>query len=112
MWELDPDVKAKILSLSLRAAMKEKLARKVADAAKGQNVTATINAAVQQEVDRALFELFGAKPAKGYYVVEETKQRGLLKSFFGYLYSQAQQVLSSAMAGQSPSSDSKDNPNP
>lgn len=96
LWELDPSVRQKILQLSLRAAMKEKLARKVADAAKGANVTKVVNAAAAQEVDRALFELFGAKPADGYYVVDPSQapRRGLLQSFFGWLSSLASQERS------------------
>jgi hypothetical protein len=80
------------LQLSLRAAMREKMARKVADAAKGANVTATVNAAAEQEVERALTELFGypVKPAAGY--VMDTTQRpgimgGLARNFFGLLSS-------------------------
>jgi hypothetical protein len=96
LWELDPAVRQKILQLTLRAAMKEKLARKVADAAKGANVTKVVDAAAAQEVDRALFELFGARPADGYYVTDPDRlpRRGLLQSFFGYLYSRAMRALS------------------
>lgn len=88
LWELDPNVKQKVLALTLRAAMREKMARKVADAAKGQNVTAVVNAAAEREVERALTELFGA-PVTAYTLNadELPQRRGLLQSFFGLLSS-------------------------
>lgn len=94
LWELDPAVKQKVLQLSLRAAMREKMARKVADAAKGANVTATVNAAADQEVQRALHELFGApvKPATGYYVIDHDRRPSwgeLARGFFGSLLERA-----------------------
>lgn len=109
LWELDPSVKAKVLQLSLRAAMKEKLARKVADAAKGATVTAAVNDAAQREVDRALFELFGARPASGYYVIDEQKQGtgGWVSNFFGWLSRQGQSILSLGMPSQSRESPSE-----
>jgi hypothetical protein len=104
LWMLDPDVKDAINRLTLRAAMKEKMSRKVADAAKGQNVTAAINAAAAQEVDRALYELFGARPATGYYVMDDTKHSswgGLAASFFGWASKRVQSLVSSVTASQS-----------
>ena len=85
IWELDPSVRQKILQLTLRASMKEKMARKVADAAKGAKVTETVNAAAEREVERALTELFGApvRPVAG-YVMGETKGGGWLTSFFDF----------------------------
>lgn len=109
LWELDPNVREKILKLSLRAAMKELMTRRVADAAKGQNVTKAVNEAAQKEVDRALWELFGARPAEGYYVMdEEPKRGGLMQSFFGFLSSRAQQALSSVTGGLSQESPSEE----
>jgi len=107
LWELDPNVKEKILSLTLRAAMKQKMARKVADAAKGQNVTAVVNAAAEREVERALTELFGS-PVTAYKMdaTSYEPRRGLLASFFGSLFSLGQHVLSSTMPTQSQPSDS------
>jgi hypothetical protein len=102
VWELDPSVKAKVLQLSLRMAMKEKMARKVADAAKGANVSATINAAAEHEVERALTELFGT-PVRGYVMNADKmpQRRTLLQSFFGYLSSLARQVFSQDMLSPS-----------
>lgn len=113
LWELDPSVKESVLKLSLRAAMKQKLAHKVADAAKGANVTATVSAAAEREVERALTELFGAQ-VTGYVMNadELPARQGLLSSFFGYLYSRAQQALSSAMDGQRQDSSSNEPTNP
>jgi hypothetical protein len=86
VWQLDPDVRQKILQLTLRAAMREKMARKVADAAKGQNVTQVVNAAAEREVERALTELFGTpvRPVAG-YVMDEPKRGGGLTSMFRFL---------------------------
>jgi hypothetical protein len=113
LFSLDPDVKDKVNRLTLRAAMKEKLTRKVAERAKGAHVTARVDAAAEREVEKALFELFGAVPAEGYYVMDAPKEGGgLLKSFFGYLYSRAQQVLSSATDGRSQPSPSDEPVNP
>lgn len=96
IWQLDPDVRQKILALTLRAAMKEKLARKVADAAKGAKVTDTVNAAAEREIERALTELFGT-PVTAYTMQpsDDTPQiKGLLKSFFAYWLRRAQQAYS------------------
>jgi hypothetical protein len=105
LWELDPGVRQKILQLTLRAAMKEKMARKVADAAKGARVTETVNAAAEREVERALTELFGApvRPVSG-YVIDEPKRGGLgrlLTSFFGLLSKLGQFTYSPATPSQS-----------
>jgi hypothetical protein len=88
LWELDPSVKEKVQRLTLRMAMKEKMTRKVAEAAKGQNVTSVVNAAAQREVDRALTELFGT-PVTGYVIQTKDlpQRKGLLQSFFDFLYS-------------------------
>jgi hypothetical protein len=112
VWMLDPDVQQKILAGTLRAAMKQKLAHKVADAAKGANVTARVSAAAEREVERALTELFGAQ-VTGYVMNadELPARRGLLSSFFGSLYSWAQRGLSSTMPTQSqPPESDKTNP--
>jgi hypothetical protein len=113
LWELDPNVKQKILALTLRAAMKEKMARKVADAAKGQNVSAVVNAAAEREVERALTELFGA-PVTAYKMnaADFEQRRGLLQSFFGGLYSLVQRGLSSTMPTPSQPSPSPDDQEP
>ena len=105
LWELDPHVRQKILQLTLRAAMREKMARKVADAARGQNVTQVVNAAAEREVERALTELFGApvRPVSG-YVMAEPKRRGLgalLTSFFDSWSKRERPTSSPAMASQS-----------
>ena len=101
IWELDPGVREKILQLSLRVAMKQKMAQQVAEAAKGQNVTATVNAAAKREVDRALTELFG-HPVSGYVMdTDETKPRGLLASFFDMLSSRLRHEISQRMPSQS-----------
>jgi len=107
LWELDPTVKQKVLQLSLRAAMKEKLARKVADAARGEHVTARVNAAAEREVERALTELFGTR-VHGYVMDGDDlpKRRGLLQSFFDFLYSFKQREPSENMPTQSQPSDS------
>ena len=107
LWELDPNVKESVLKQTLRAAMKQKMAQQVANAAKGANVTTAVNKAAEREVEKALYELFGARPAEGYYVMDAPKEGGgLVKSFFGYLYSRAQQALSSATDGRSQASPS------
>jgi hypothetical protein len=111
IWELDPAVREKITLLTLRAAMKKKMADRVADAAKGARVTDAVNKAASKEVDRALWELFGARPADGYYVMDEPK-RGLLSSFFGLLYERAMQALSSGTPSQSQPSASDEPTNP
>ena len=104
LWELDPGVKEHILRLTLRAAMKQKLAHKVAEAAKGANVTATVNAAAEREVERALTELFG-QPVTAYRVDTSAeplpRMGGLLRSFFGYLWERAQRAYSPATPSQS-----------
>ena len=100
VWELDPSVKEKVLLLSLRAAMKQKMAQGVANAAKGQNVTNVVNAAAQQEVERALTELFGT-PVSGYVMNNMPQRRSLLQSFFGMLSSQLQHAISTLMPSQS-----------
>jgi hypothetical protein len=95
LWELDPAVKDKVFRLSLRMAMKQVLTRKVSDAAKGASVNAAVNAAAQREVDRALYELFGARPADGYYVVDQNAappRRNILQSFFDLLSTSIQSV--------------------
>lgn len=97
LWELDPAVKQKVLALTLRMAMREKMARKVADAAKGQNVSAVVNAAAEREVERALTELFGqpVRPVAGYVMNEAERPTigGLVSSFFGSLLKRAQSAL-------------------
>ncbi len=107
VWELDPSVKEKVLLLSLRAAMKQKMAQKVAEAAKGNNVTAVVNAAAEREVERALTELFGA-PVTGYTLNanELPQRRTLLQSFFGMLSSQLQHAISQLTPSQSEPRDS------
>ena len=111
LWMLDPDVKEKVQRLTLRAAMKEKMSRRVAEAAKGQNVTQAVNAAAEREVERALTELFGA-PVTAYTMNadELPKRGGLWQSFFAYLSSQARRALSSVMDGQSQPQDSPEDP--
>lgn len=112
LWELDPAVREKITLLTLRAAMKKKMADKVADAAKGQNVTTAVNAAASREVERALTELFGA-PVTGYVINAEDlpKRKGLLQSFFDLLSRLGQLTYSPDTPSQSNPSDS-DEPNP
>lgn len=114
IWELDPAVREKITLLTLRAAMKKKMADKVADAAKGANVTTRVNAAAQREVDRALTELFGA-PVTGYVIQAEDlpQRRGLLQSFFGWLSRLGQLTYSPDTLSQSePSNSQNDQPQP
>jgi hypothetical protein len=110
VWELDPSVREKVLALSLRVAMKEKVARQVAQAAKGQNVNAVVSAAAQREVDRALTELFGA-PVTGYTMnaadLPTTASRGLMSSFFGMLSSQLRRAISTLTPSQSERPDSQ-----
>lgn len=109
IWELDPGVREKITLLTLRAAMKKKMASKVADAARGAHVTEAVSRAASQEVDRALWELFGAKPADGYYVMgEPPKSGGLAASFFGWALRLVQSLASSGMASASSPSDSEE----
>jgi hypothetical protein len=102
IWELDPGVRQKILQLTLRAAMKEKMARKVADAAKGAKVTQTVNAAAEREVERALTELFGmpVRTVAG-YVMDEPKRGGWLTSFFDFWSRLGQRTSSPDTASQS-----------
>jgi hypothetical protein len=115
IWELDPTVKESVLKLSLRAAMKQKLAHKVAEAARGANVTARVSEAADQEVERALTELFG-QPVTAYRV-DTTAQAGasvggLLRSFFGSLLERAQRAYLSDMPSQpQPSPSEPTNPN-
>lgn len=113
LWELDPAVRDKVFRLSLRMAMKQVLTRKVSDAAKGASVNAAVNAAAQREVDRALYELFGARPANGYYVVDQNEapgRRGLLQSFFGWLSTLKQYASSGNTPTPSQHSDSSKEP--
>lgn len=111
LWELDPAVKDKVFRLSLRMAMKQVLTRKVSEAAKGTQVSAAVNAAAQREVDRALYELFGARPADGYYVVTDAPpRRTLLQSFFDGLSSTIQRVLSENTRTQSQPSELPNEP--
>jgi hypothetical protein len=110
IWELDPSVREKVQRLTLRMAMKEKLTRRVAEAAKGQNVNQVVNAAAEREVERALTELFG-HPVYRVDMPNYEPPRGLLQSFFGYLSSRARQALSDAMTSRSqPSSSQGDTP--
>jgi hypothetical protein len=108
VWELDPSVKEKVLLLSLRAAMKQKMAQRVAEAAKGQNVSSVVNAAAEREVERALTELFGA-PVTGYTMnaSDLPQRRTLLQSFFGMLSSQLQHAISQLTPSQSEPKDSE-----
>lgn len=112
LWELDPAVKDKVFRLSLRMAMKQVLTRKVSEAAKGASVNAAVNAAAEREVDRALFELFGARPADGYYVMDNAAppRRTLLQSFFGWLSSITQPEPSENTRTQSQPSGSQTEP--
>lgn len=107
-WELDPTVKAKVLQLTLREAMKEKVAQKVMDAAKGANVDAVINAAAAHEVDQALSDLFQTKAQGGYYAIESNAlpRRTAAQSFFDGLFSLARRALSSVTGTQSQPLDS------
>lgn len=108
LFQLDPSVREAILKLTLRAAMKEKMARSVADAAKGAHVTEAVHRAAKQEVDRALWELWGARPADGYYVMEDAPKRGgLVSSFFGSLWQRTRQAFLSGMPQQSQESPSE-----
>jgi len=109
VWELDPSVKEKVLLLSLRAAMKQKMAQQVAQAARGENVSAVVNAAAQQEVERALTELFGT-PVSGYVMNanDMPQRRTLLQSFFGMLSSSLQRIISAGMPSQSERPSSED----
>ncbi len=103
LWELDPHVRQKILQLTLRAAMREKMARKVADAAKGQNVAQVVNAAAEREVERALTELFGA-PVVAYKVNRAdlpASQDGILSRFFGFWSKRGQPTSSPATPSRS-----------
>ena len=108
VWELDPSVRKKVLLLSLRAAMEEKLAHEVANAAKGANVTAVINAAAAHEVDRTLSDLFGTPAQGGYYAIDGNAlpRRTAAQSFFDGLFSLARRALSSVMDTPSQPSDS------
>ena len=109
VWELDPSVKEKVLLLSLRAAMKQKMAQRVAEAAKGHNVSSVVNAAAEREVERALTELFGA-PVSGYVMNGDDlpQRRNLLQSFFGMLSSSLQRIISMGMPSQSDNQPSED----
>jgi hypothetical protein len=111
LWMLDPDVKDKINRLTLRAAMKQKMAQRVAEAAKGATVTARVNAAAEREVDRALTELFGT-PVTGYVMDAQDipQRRGLLQSFFDFLYSFRQPEPLGDTPTQSQPSDSSKEP--
>jgi hypothetical protein len=114
VWELDPSVKEKVLLLSLRAAMKQKMAQRVAEAAKGHNVTNVVNAAAEREVERALTELFGA-PVTAYKIDTTAPMQphgGLLNSFFGLLLKRVQQALSLDTPSQSDSQPSDQPPAP
>jgi hypothetical protein len=108
LFQLDPAVKQKVLLLTVRAAMQEKLARGVANAAKGQNVQAVVNAAAEREVERALTELFGAPVVM--YKMHRTDnlppaRDGWLNRFFGRLSRQGQSINSTATPSQSEPSD-------
>ena len=113
VWELDPSVKEKVLLLSLRAAMKQKMAQRVAEAAKGQNVSSVVNAAAEREVERALTELFGT-PVTGYVMNGDDlpQRRSLLQSFFGMLSSSLQRIISMGMPSQSDNQPSEPQDNP
>jgi hypothetical protein len=113
LWELDPGVREKITLLTLRAAMKKKMADKVADAARGQNVTEAVNAAASREVERALTELFGA-PVSGYVMnaADLPPRKGLLQSFFGWLSELGPLMSSPTMPSQSQKPGSEDQEEP
>jgi hypothetical protein len=107
LWELDPAVLDKIERLTLRMAMKRKMSRQVAEAAKGAHVTARVNAAADREVERALTELFGYPVSKGYVMdTTERTRDSLTARFFGGLLKRVQSLLSLSMPGQSQPSDS------
>lgn len=119
LFSLDPAVREKIMLATLRAAMKEKMARKVADAAKGANVTATVNAAAEREVDRALSELFGHPVTRGYILNTDESNPGRLEglagSFFGWLSRLVQSDYSPVTPSRSQESsldEPTNNPNP
>jgi hypothetical protein len=109
LFLLDPETRDKINRLTLRAAMKEKMIKRVAEAAKGEHVTAAVNAAAAREVDAAMYEIFGARPADGYYITTReqiAQRRTFAQSFFGGLSTLARRALSSVMGTQSQPSDS------
>lgn len=110
LWSLDPNTRDKVQRLTLRMAMKEKMMHKVAEAAKGASVNEAVNAAAAREVDRALYELFGARPADGYYVMDNAPRRTALQSFFDGLSSLARRVLSENTRTQSQPPDSSNEP--
>jgi hypothetical protein len=118
LFLLDPDTRDKINRLTLRAAMKEKMIKRVAEAAKGENVNAAVNAAAAREVDAAMYEIFGARPADGYYITTReniAQRRTFAQSFFDGLYTLARRALSSVMGTQSQpsnSSEPQDEPKP
>jgi hypothetical protein len=102
---LDPRVKALVMRQALRAAMMQKQASLIMRAANNQTVSDTINKAAAQEVESVLSELFGRKVTGYVMSADETPaQPGLLKSFFGYLYSRAMRALSGDTDTQSPPS--------
>ena len=117
LWELDPTVLEKIQRLTLRMAMKRKLTRQVAEAAKGARVNDTVNAAAQREVERALSELFGrpVTSVTGYAMDPDDpprgRLRGLLTNFFDYLSSRVEHAFSPATPSQ-PQDSPSDQPTP
>jgi hypothetical protein len=111
LFQLDPDVRQKILQLTLRAAMKEKLARKVADAAKGAKVTSRVTAAAEEEVERALTELFGhpVRSVTGYAMDTTDRTRDSLAArFFDWASRLGQSLASSGMPSPSNPSPSEE----
>jgi hypothetical protein len=101
---LDPHTKALVLRHTLRAAMVQKQADKVIEAANDPRVNATIDAAAGEEVTRAMEDLFGYRitPIQGYVMdTTQPKRLSLAARFFDYLYERVTRALSSDTPGQS-----------
>jgi hypothetical protein len=60
LWELDPSTRALVARQTLLASIMQATVKQIANAAKGHNVTAQVEAAADREVESALAELFGA----------------------------------------------------
>lgn len=59
LFLLDPSTKALILAQTLRASIREALAQRIIQTAKGENVAQAVNDAARAEVDKSLTDLFG-----------------------------------------------------
>jgi hypothetical protein len=109
---LDPHAKAFVMRQAVKAAVMQKKANDVIKAANNPEISAMVNQAAHDEVADIMTELFGRKVTR--YVMNANERpaprRNVLQSFFGYLSTAAQRILSMSMPSPSQPHDS-DEPN-